>query len=123
MIVTCRIRSYVGCAVLPGFTVHTLAPFDEKKVRLFCDRWYEAQAGLGRFTEKDGKVRAEDLKEAALSESLLELSSNPLLLTTMAIVHQKNVGLPRERVRLYKLAVETLLRNWQKWKGFSASSK
>jgi formylglycine-generating enzyme required for sulfatase activity len=123
VIVTCRIRSYVGCAVLLGFTAHTLAPFDKEKVRLFCDRWYEAQAGLGRFTEKDGKARAGDLKEAALSEGLRELSSNPLLLTTMAIVHQKNIGLPRERVRLYRLAVETLLRSWQKWKGFSASPK
>ncbi len=40
-----------------------------------------------------------------------------MLLTAMAIIHQKNVGLPRERVRLYNVAVEVLLTMWQKHKG------
>jgi formylglycine-generating enzyme required for sulfatase activity len=34
----------------------------------------------------------------------------------MAIIHQKEVGLPKERVRLYHLAVEVLLQRWQKHK-------
>jgi formylglycine-generating enzyme required for sulfatase activity len=39
----------------------------------------------------------------------------------MAIVHQREVGLPKERVRLYSLAVEVLLSRWQKRKGSSVS--
>jgi predicted NACHT family NTPase len=39
-----------------------------------------------------------------------------MLLTTMAIIHQREIGLPDERVRLYNLAVDVLLRRWQKHK-------
>ncbi len=42
-----------------------------------------------------------------------------MLLTTMAIVHQSQVGLPRERVRLYSQAVDVLLKRWQKHKGIA----
>lgn len=35
------------------------------------------------------------------------------LLTTMAIIQQRDIGLPRERVRLYQLAVDVLLRRCQ----------
>jgi predicted NACHT family NTPase len=45
-----------------------------------------------------------------------------MLLTTMAIIHQREVGLPRERVRLYSLAVQVLLSRWQKRKGIAVSN-
>ena len=38
------------------------------------------------------------------------------MLTSMAIIHQKEIGLPRERVRLYKLVVDVLITRWQKYK-------
>ena len=38
------------------------------------------------------------------------------MLTSMAIIHQKEIGLPRERVRLYQLIVDVLLKRWQKQK-------
>src|SRR5262249_2901958 len=41
---------------------------------------------------------------------------NPMMLTTMAIIHQRDIGLPRERVRLYRQAVDVLLRRWQQSK-------
>ena len=43
------------------------------------------------------------------------------MLTTMALIHQREVGLPKERVRLYSLAVQVLLIKWQRRKGFSVS--
>ena len=43
-----------------------------------------------------------DLTRAIQAQDLAELAENPMLLTTMAIVHQKNVGLPKERVRLLR---------------------
>ena len=36
-----------------------------------------------------------------------------MMLTAMAIIHQKEIGLPSERVRLYQLVVDVLLRRWQ----------
>ncbi len=116
VIVTCRVRSYVGEAVLPQFTSRTLAPFNEEQIQNFVQGWYKAQLDLGRFSESQAQERIRDLSRAALEDDLRELSSNPMLLTTMSIIHQREVGLPRERVRLYNLAVEVLLRRWQKHK-------
>ena len=116
IIVTCRVRSYVGQAVLPQFTSRTLAPFDNQQIGTFVQGWYNTQRDLGRINEAQAKERTNDLTNAARQTDLRELSSNPMLLTTMAIIHQREVGLPRERVRLYHLAVEVLLRRWQKHK-------
>jgi formylglycine-generating enzyme required for sulfatase activity len=116
VIITSRVRSYVGDSVLPNFTSRTLAPFNEEQIRNFVQHWYDTQRALGKFNEEQAQARAEDLSRAALEGDMRELSSNPMLLTTMALVHQREVGLPRERVRLYHLAVEVLLRRWQKHK-------
>ena len=116
VIVTCRVRSYVGETVLPQFTSHTLAPFRPEQIQNFVTAWYQTQCDLGHLTREQAEARAADLAAAASQADLRELSSNPMLLTTMAIIHQREVGLPRERVRLYSLAVEVLLRRWQKHK-------
>lgn len=116
VIVTCRVRSYVGEAVLPNFTSRTLAPFTQKQIVNFVQAWYKAQQDLGHLTAELAQARAGDLAKSAAEEDLRELSSNPMLLTTMAIIHQREVGLPRERVRLYNMAVDVLLRRWQKHK-------
>ena len=122
IILTCRIRSYSGPALMPDFAVHTLAPFDQGKIRRFISAWYNAQVDLGRVTRQRADENTADLQRAALEPSLRELSSNPMLLTAMAIIHQREVGLPKERVRLYALAVQVLLSRWQKRKGFEASA-
>lgn len=122
VVMTSRIRLYVDDVMLPGFVTHTLAPFDEEKIEAFCRGWYRAQAALGRLDDDEAIDQAADLRDAALGEHLRELSSNPMLLTTMAIVHQREVGLPKERVRLYSLAVQVLLNRWQKHKGITVSS-
>jgi len=116
VIVTCRIRSYDGESVLPGFGAFTLAPFDEEKIGAFCRAWYQAQYGLGRVGRDEANQKGAALAEAATGEALQELASNPLMLTTMAIIHQKEIGLPSQRVRLYDLAVDVLLSRWQQRK-------
>ncbi|MGB0386368.1 MAG: SUMF1/EgtB/PvdO family nonheme iron enzyme [Ardenticatenaceae bacterium] len=116
VIVTCRIRSYEGNAKLPGFAQHTLAPFTGEQIQGFVGLWYRAQTGLGRMDQATAQERADDLQRAALVDKLGELAENPMLLTTMTLIHQEQVGLPHERVRLYALAVELLIRRWQKHK-------
>jgi formylglycine-generating enzyme required for sulfatase activity len=114
MVVTCRVRSYIGDAVLPAFQAYTLAPFNEDRIRQFAGAWYRTQAGLGRMNQTEVEKRAADLSQAAFGSDLRELSNNPMMLTTMAIIHQNQVGLPSERVRLYALAVDVLLRRWRR---------
>ena len=115
LLVTCRIRSYTGEAVL-SLQSFTIAPFDEQKIRNFAAAWYRSQQKLGRLTVQQAETRTADLASASTSSSLLEIASNPMMLTSMAILHQKEIGLPNQRVRLYTLIVDVLMRRWQKHK-------
>ena len=116
VLVTCRIRSYVGEAELPDFQVHTLAPLDRPRIQKFAAAWYDAQVTLRRLEAAQARRKADDLAAAAVSAELIELAENPMMLTAMAIIHQKEIGLPRQGVCLYKEVVEVLLRRWQKEK-------
>src|SRR5882724_13663826 len=64
VIVTCRTRSYLGDAILPGFETFTLAPFDEDEITTFARAWYNAQRQLGRVDAVQGKQKATNLAEA-----------------------------------------------------------
>jgi len=110
ILATCRVRSYQGEACLPSFVDVTLAPFGEKQIDDFVGRWYRALADLGALKPQEAERRAENLREAV--RPMVELARNPLLLTTMAVVHTAQVELPRERARLYQRCVEVLLRRW-----------
>ena len=114
VVVTCRIRSYNGAAVMPGFKDYTLKAFDDKQVGKFIESWYDLQVRKRLMKEKEAQNKKIDLKRAALSPQLSELSSNPLLLTTMASLHTRNIGLPRQRVTLYRDTIELLLERWQR---------
>jgi len=114
LVITSRIRSYVGNAVFEKVQTFTIRPFAQAKIRGFVKAWYHTQAKMGHVLERDLQTRIQDLSKAAISENLREISSNPMMLTSMAIIHQKEIGLPRERVLLYKLVVDVLLRRWQK---------
>jgi formylglycine-generating enzyme required for sulfatase activity len=121
IIVTCRIRSYPidepDKMLLPGFTVYTLASFTKEQVRNFVAAWYNAT----RIPEGQRLERQRDLQQAATTPDLFRLARNPMLLTTMALIHQTNTELPRERVLLYEQAVDILLLRWQKHRGLEIS--
>ena len=113
VIITCRIRSYTGKAVFTGIPTYTLASLKEELITSFVERWYHAQCDLGRVEETLKNERIEDLTTVATKEPLLSLASNPMLLTTMTIIHQQETVLPKERVKLYRKAVDLLLKKWQ----------
>ena len=113
-LVSCRVRSYQGEARLPSFADSVLAPFDEPKIAAFVAAWYSALAEVGQMPRGEAEQRTGNLNRAL--QPLRELAENPLLLTTMAVVHTAQVELPRERVKLYQRCVEVLLRRWHKHK-------
>ncbi len=115
VIVTCRVHSYQGRAQLPDFTVHELMPLTSGQVERFVEVWYHARHLHGYVTAAEAEERAEDLKRGA--RGLLQLADNPMLLTTMALVHQQNIRLPPQKVCLYHEAVKVLLVRWQESKG------
>lgn len=117
IIVTCRIRSYQAMPGLAGFSKETLAPFTEGQMDDFIERWYQAQPGLTEATRQD---RMADL-QGAVRELPSDLTRNPLLLTTLALIHTTGTELPKQRAVLYKRGVEVLIRRWQKHKHGAAS--
>lgn len=111
-IITCRIRSWDDKKPLPAFQVCTLAPFTDDQVKQFVRLWYGALQETGHFSKSQAGDRiASMLKAIGVLERLLV--QNPLLLTTMAVVHYNDTDLPRERVKLYRRAAEVLLKRWQ----------
>jgi predicted NACHT family NTPase len=111
-IVTCRTRSYQE-AMLEGFHAFTLASFDQNEIATCARAWYRAQHQLGRMDVMEADEKGTDLAEAALAPALRDLAQNPLLLTTMAVIHQQDKQLPEQRVCLYDRAVMLLLHRWE----------
>jgi hypothetical protein len=114
VIITCRQRSYVGSSTFSGFDQYILKPFDNKQIEAFSTAWYMKLHSLQIIDSSQLRIRAIDLTKNALSNDLRTLAENPMLLTTLAIIHQKEISLPKDRVRLYNMAVEVLLNRWQK---------
>jgi formylglycine-generating enzyme required for sulfatase activity/energy-coupling factor transporter ATP-binding protein EcfA2 len=114
VIVTCRVRSYQGESRLPAFADVTLDEFDEEQIDVFIGHWYGALEALRALRPQEAKERTQSLKGAV--RPLMELARNPLLLTTMAVVHTAQVELPRERAKLYQRCIEVLLRRWHQHK-------
>ncbi|MFQ5626342.1 MAG: NACHT domain-containing protein, partial [Methyloligellaceae bacterium] len=114
-LVTCRILSYSGETQLQHFPAVTLAPFTKEQVDGFVERWYGALAQVESWPENRRQEKTGNLKQAVrtLPQTMVQ---NPMLLTTMANVHARNVKLPRQRVRLYKEASKVLLWRWQEEK-------
>jgi len=119
-VVTSRVVGYRD-APLSGaaWPVYTLTDWGREEIEHFARRWTLAFeiATHGDTPEARAAAEAErqDLLAAIVPGSGIErLASNPLLLTVMALIKRQRVTLPRERVKLYELYLETLINGWNK---------
>ena len=118
MIITCRVRSYDNEAqIISNCKVFRLADFDDSQKESFTTAWYKTLAPRLMLTTDEQQKKATDLKDASTSEELTELAGNPMLLTTIALIHQRDTILPDKRVELYQEAVDVMLHKWQRRKG------
>jgi formylglycine-generating enzyme required for sulfatase activity/cellulose biosynthesis protein BcsQ len=113
IIITCRTNSYVDNLVFPEFESFTISPFNDQQITKFVHTWYDAQEQLSGPSSENGKNKAEDLICALKSSNLMTLAGNPLTLSCIAIIHQKEARLPTENVKIYNLIVDLFLRHWQ----------
>ena len=100
-----------------AWPVYTLMDWGREEIEHFAARWTLAFeiATHGDTPEARAAAEAErqDLLAAIVPGSGIErLASNPLLLTIMALIKRQRVSLPRERVKLYELYLETLINAW-----------
>lgn len=122
ILVTCRVRSYpTDVPLLPDYRVHKLAPFSRKQIDTFVERWYKLTATGPKAAAAPDLIA--DLQRNAKRDALIELSEIPLLLTAMAILHQRGAQLPSQRVKIYTQIVDILLVGWQKSRGIPTSEQ
>jgi HEAT repeats/NACHT domain len=104
ILVTSRVVGYREAQLSREFSQFTISPFEDNEIHRFIQSWYKA---LGMPEGADKLVQAIEG-----SPSIRRLASNPLLLTVIALIHWRGDKLPRHRVRLYRLASETLVDEW-----------
>lgn len=111
--VTSRIVGYTGAVQLDtrSFREYKLAPVSERQASKFIEQWYLSQVTKDKKFRKD---RIKSLQQAIIeNDGVKRLSSNPLLLTMMTLVHQFEGTLPDNRTKLYEKCIELLLKTWQ----------
>ncbi|MGW1529279.1 NACHT domain-containing protein [Streptomyces sp. NPDC001588] len=97
---TCRRHGWRGG--LPQFQVLEALDFEWSQIETFIANWFG-----------DGDHRAGALIRALSANARLQtLATNPLLLSLIAIVYERDLELPERRAALYRRCVEVLLREW-----------
>ena len=112
ILVTSRIVGYrdMPDRMRTGFAHAVIGDLLPETKDLFANRWVEATEAHQTKANRDRS--AKDLIAALHSSDRIErLTSNPMLLTTMALVKRKVGKLPTRRNKLYAEAVSVLL-NW-----------
>ena len=125
-IVSTRIVGYEAQLDAYGFSVRTVQDLDDDAVKALVERRYRAIAigeGLGRSAQAQQDLRqqyAERVRDLlanlARNAGLRQLTTNPLLLSLIVLVHSVKVKLPDERHLLYRDCVEILTEGWQEFK-------
>ncbi len=123
-LVSCRFSGYTLDAQLDeGFLELHLRPMSPQQVKSFVRKWYGIVERATHADEHQAKSRAEagaadllaTLEQPEMSSArVYTMTHNPLLLTTICLVHRDRGRLPRERVVLYEEAVSVLLERWRR---------
>lgn len=129
-IVTCRIASWMNL-LSPDFILTYIRPFNWSDITKFIESWHLAimiSKALELFTDDEERKR-EVIEEAALSankksrrlisalrknDRISALSSSPIMLFLICLVHYERGDLPQGRSRLYEECIKILLDIWDK---------
>ncbi|MCP4674236.1 MAG: SUMF1/EgtB/PvdO family nonheme iron enzyme [Deltaproteobacteria bacterium] len=130
--VTCRYAGYTGEVRLDEqFLEMHLRPLDEDQASTFIYKWFRIvetsmakDKAMARVNadKKAGELWA-DLQDSEIRASarVFSMTRNPLLLTTICLVHRDRGQLPRKRAELYDECINVLLERWQTAKEISIS--
>ncbi len=123
VVITSRIVGYHLARINNSITHVVIEPMRRQAISRFCEIWME-MAHLADAKEGEAlsairlmaKKEAEELKQAIFADKrILELASNPLIITILALVYRNNNGvLPAQRAALYQEAMHTLVESWKK---------
>jgi NACHT domain len=95
-------------------------PFDQKRIVDYIQRWYSY---ISLLLESDRKIDANSLALDWIRDPTISpLTSNPLLLSTLLMVHHLDGSLPSGRSELYRRYVEGMLGLWDERRKVTATS-
>jgi predicted NACHT family NTPase len=105
IVITCRIaaREYI----FQQFTEVEMADFDDVQIRSFADKWFKTKEK--NLESTTGGMFWEELKSR---KPLMELATNPLLLTLLCLEFNNSSAFPQSRSELYGRALHVLLSKW-----------
>ncbi|NEP03932.1 MAG: NACHT domain-containing protein [Okeania sp. SIO2G4] len=110
-IITCRIaaREYT----FDKFTEVEVADFDDEQISTFANNWFENKSVKPEYF----------LEQVRENERVLELATNPLLLTLLCLVFEESGDFPANRSELYKEGFRCAIKKMgcQAWNSTSSS--
>ncbi|MDM3861913.1 MAG: tetratricopeptide repeat protein [Aphanizomenon gracile PMC644.10] len=119
-VITSRIAGYRDVQLSSRFAEYMIEDMSSEKVEQFLHRWcrtvekaQQPDANEEQIERKGNEQAANILNAVQENEGVKRLTANPLLLTILALIHRNGERLPNRRVRLYELAVQTLIEDWQ----------
>ncbi len=99
-----------------------ICDLDDGQIEEFVRHWYLASTIVARGDSASARGHAEsravDLIGAVKPERIRKLAATPLMLSILAMVHSRGVGLPQERSQLYHECIEFMLGYWDEIVGF-----
>ena len=100
-----------------------LRPFSPEDISTFVRNWYVAYDRAIHPDWPDPLQAEADAKalygEIQANPRVQSLATNPLMLTIIALIKHQNVTLPERRVQFYEMALNTLMRSWNKARSLS----
>ena len=100
-----------------------ICDLDNAQIEEFVRHWSLAATISARgdtpAARSHAESRAVDLIGAVKPERIRKLAATPLMLSILAMVHSRGVGLPQERSQLYHECIEFMLGYWDEIAGFS----
>ncbi len=103
-------------SAVPGFVERHLSPLNSDEMQDLLGKWFGAA-----YRNDPGRPQQRSVSDEVgylwgileRNPRLFDMCSNPLLLTSVALLVYTGVGLPRERAELYNRLVYLLLETWR----------
>ena len=99
IVVTTRPGVHEGRATLEGFGLASIDDLDDAGINGFLLQWCR---WLKRGDESAAQEYYADLRAAVAVPGIRYLARNPLMLTSLAVLHFRRHRLPEQRVKLYE---------------------
>ena len=123
-VVTSRVAGYRTSPLDGSIPHYRVRDMSREQIKRFINQWCNAverfqTPALAPEAQKVTAQKEIDSITHAIETSpgVKRLATNPLLLRTLALIHKTGARIPQRRIELYRLAADTLIRDWELSRG------